>query len=32
MPKIEIGVIDRDQALSNVLASIALEEAALSHI
>jgi RNA processing factor Prp31 len=32
MPVIEINDIDRNQALINIVASIALEEAALSHI
>jgi hypothetical protein len=32
MPEIALDDIDLDQALTNVIASIALEEAALSHI
>jgi hypothetical protein len=32
MPKIELDDIDEEVALSNIIASIALEEAALSHI
>jgi hypothetical protein len=32
MPTIEIGILDRDVVMNNVIASIALQEAALSHI